>query len=113
MPAGDGGCHAAKGKEREHSGMKEHSFEMRTLPVPDALGEEHADLTDVIRAERRCRRDAVRLTEGVVLHGADEVDSDLRDLKRRRIGDKSQTNDDRHLDEDQERVPSDEPEFLD
>ena len=66
-----------------------------------------ADLPDVIGAEGRGHGYALRLTEGVVLHGADEIHHHLRYLVRRALRQQCEEHHRRHFHDDEQRVPAD------
>lgn len=106
----------ADGEEEEHAGVARPLFAVglvSVLPMPDLLGQADADLADVV-CDKGCRNgDALRLAEGVVLHGGKEVYDDLGDLHRRGLGDEAQYQHGDHLDEDQNGVPAHEKAVFD
>ena len=93
--------------------MAEEAHLFRLCAVFDKLGEPDGQLAQVVGAEGGGHGNALRLPEGVVLHGADEVDGDLSDLVGGGLGDQTQNNNSNNLDDDKQRVPADQMELFD
>lgn len=83
--AQDGSCHPAGNKYQQHPQMGAHARQMRPVPVAQGFTKGHAGLAQMIGTEGGGHGDALGLAEGIILHGADEVDGDLGNLKRRRF----------------------------
>ena len=108
--------HRADDEKQQHAQVHPQLGPVRGIVravVAQLLGQPDADLADVIGGEGGRYRDALRLPEGVVLHGGDEVDRDLRDLHGRAVRHKAQKRDHGHLDQDEQRVPADGQTVLD
>lgn len=103
-------CH----EDGQHTDMQPYPagkhFIVRML---DRFDNMDAKLTYMIRTEGGGHRNAARLPECVVLHRAQDVDRDLRDLKRGAVRNKSENDDRCDLDADQDRVPADQMMFFD
>lgn len=107
--AEDRANYRAKCEEKKHSGVSGPLFPMgfvAALAVVQFLCQAYAYLTDVVCYKGRGDCDAFGLTEGVILHGRNEIYDDLGDLHGRRLGEQTQDEHRDHLDENQNRIPA-------
>ena len=55
----------------------------------DIFGNADTELTHMVGTECGCHRNALCLTEGIILHGSNEIDSNLNNLVRKTQREKS------------------------
>ena len=108
MHAEESGGRRAQRKAQEHGTMGAGLFHgigvfLPAEQDPAQVGAQH---TGVIGAEGGGGADAFGLTEGVVLHGADEIDDDLADLMGGRGGDEAHHDDCHDLNQHQQGIPA-------
>lgn len=77
------------------------------MVMSDPFYEMNAELADMVGAEDGSHWNPSGHAKGVVLHGADEVDGNLGDLKRPGIGDETEDKDADHLQTDQNGISAD------
>ena len=85
--ADDNANNTAAYKHTEHSEVVQHPFDKDGIFVRKKFVKMDSDLTDMVSTKSSCHRDSFRLAEGVVLHGTDKVDGNLRNLIWSRIRD--------------------------
>ena len=103
---------------RHHAARRERAQHPQVGPQPPGAGgvpspagrqpvQGYPHLPDMVRAEGGRHRNALGLPEGVVLHGAHEVDQNLSDLDRRGLRQSAQEQHRQHLEQHQRRLPPD------
>ena len=93
--------------------MLGHAWQISSIPVTDGFRQCDRNLTPVIGTKGRCHWNTPCLTERVILHRADEVDRNLRDLNRRALRQKPEKDDNDHFDHDKQRIPANKLQLFD
>ncbi len=81
--------------------------------MTDSFRQCDRNLTPVIGTKGRCHRNTSCLAERVILHRADEIDRNLRDLNRCTLRQKPEKDDNDHFDQDKQRIPADKLQLFD
>ena len=79
---------------------------MIPVAMPHRLGKEDAHLTHMVGTEGGGHGDALGSAEGVILHGADEIDHHLGDGKGGAFGKQAQENNGHHFHHNKEGIPT-------
>ena len=79
----------AEHKHPQHPQVAHRAFEEGKVPFGQKVVQMDAHLAHMVGAEGGCHRDTFRLPEGVVLHRADKIDGNLRNLKGSGVRDES------------------------
>ena len=100
--------YAAENKGGQHDGMGPQPLKMRRpfLGMADRFCNSDTHLPDVIGTEGGGHGNTFCLTEGIVLHGADEVDQHLSDLDRSAFRQKSEKDHHEDFNKDQQGIPT-------
>ena len=112
MYSKNGGADSSGNKADQHEKMHPQLVPCLCAAFVNPFYQINSQLADVIGAEGCRHRHFSCLPEGVILHGADEVYHHLADLVRGSLRDEREHDDREHLNEDEERVPADEPQAL-
>ena len=107
MPAQNGGDHAPRHEDSQHLQMTGQALDMLDIPGANSLAAGDPRLAQVIGAEGGGHGNSLGDAEGVVLHGAHEIDDHLGDLIGRTLRQQAQNHHQNHLHQDQNRLPAD------
>ncbi len=95
-------------RTKSTSMLRWHRSRPASIPVamPHRLGEKDTHLAHMVGAEGGGHGDALGFAEGVILHGADEIDHHLGDGKGGAFGKQAQENNGHHFHQNKEGIPT-------